>query len=47
MRKGGNGAYRTELPNVVKDGRGEDVLSHNVSADGYYKGRKVRMNKEQ
>lgn len=28
--------------NVVQDGQtGEDVLSHHVSADGYYKGKQV------
>ena len=41
LRKGGNGAYRTEFPNVVTDARGEYTLPHHISKDGYYKGKKV------
>jgi large subunit ribosomal protein L32 len=45
-RRGGNGAYRTTLANVVvnKDS-GEYQLPHHISIDGYYNGKKVIKNK--
>ncbi|MDR0423529.1 MAG: 50S ribosomal protein L32 [Rickettsiales bacterium] len=46
MRKGGNGALSIKLPNVMIDkDTGEYKLSHHISLDGYYNGRKV-INKE-
>lgn len=42
MRRGSNGAYSANLPNVVVDATtGEYKLSHHISVDGYYNGRKV------
>ena len=42
MRKGGNGALRVEMPNVMIDkDTGEYKLSHHISLDGYYNGKKV------
>jgi large subunit ribosomal protein L32 len=42
MRRGSNGSYRVNLPNVVVDATtGEYKLSHHISVDGYYNGRKV------
>jgi large subunit ribosomal protein L32 len=42
MRRGGNGSYKVNLPNVVIDATtGEYKLSHHISVDGYYNGRKV------
>ena len=47
MRKGGNGTYKTKLPNVMIDkDTGEYKLSHHISLDGYYKGRKVLKDKK-
>ncbi|MDR2526658.1 MAG: 50S ribosomal protein L32 [Rickettsiales bacterium] len=46
MRKGGNGALRVKLPNVMIDkDTGEYKLSHHVSLDGYYNGKKVIKDK--
>jgi large subunit ribosomal protein L32 len=46
MRKGGNGAKSVKLPNVMIDkDTGEYKLSHHVSLDGYYNGKKVKKNK--
>lgn len=42
MRRGSNGSYSVNLPNVVVDATtGEYKLSHHISIDGYYKGKKV------
>ncbi|MDR1494889.1 MAG: 50S ribosomal protein L32 [Rickettsiales bacterium] len=42
MRRGGNGTYRLEVPNVVANKTtGEYQLPHHISLDGYYNGRKV------
>lgn len=42
QRRGGNGTFKLKLPNVVMDETtGEYKLSHHVSLDGHYKGRKV------
>lgn len=48
MRRGSNGSYSLKIPNVVVDETtGEFKLSHHVSVDGYYKGRKVIKDKKQ
>ena len=51
MRRGGNGAYRLEFPNVLVDKTtGEYKLAHHISIDGYYDGKKVveeKKNKEE
>lgn len=42
MRRGSNGSYSVNLPNVVVDATtGEYKLSHHISVDGHYNGRKV------
>lgn len=42
MRRGGNGTYKVELPNVMIDkDTGEYKLSHHISKDGYYNGQQV------
>lgn len=42
MRRGSNGSYVAGLPNVLVDPTtGEYKLSHHISLDGYYNGRKV------
>jgi large subunit ribosomal protein L32 len=47
MRKGGNGAYKTTLPNVVIDKTtGEYKLPHHISLDGYYNGKKIIADKK-
>jgi len=46
MRRGSNGSYEANFPNVVTDETsGELKLSHHISLDGYYKGRKVIADK--
>ncbi|HSQ98156.1 MAG TPA: 50S ribosomal protein L32 [Rickettsiales bacterium] len=46
LRRGGNGTYRTDLPNVMIDkDTGEFKLSHHISLDGYYNGKKVLKEK--
>jgi large subunit ribosomal protein L32 len=46
MRRGGNGAYKIKIPNVVANSEtGEYQLQHHVSLDGYYRGRKVIADK--
>lgn len=46
MRRGSNGSYALEFANVVTDETsGEFKLSHHISSDGYYKGRKVVKDK--
>lgn len=46
LRRGGNGAYKTTMPNVVIDKTtGEYKLPHHISLDGYYKGKKVVADK--
>jgi large subunit ribosomal protein L32 len=47
MRRGGNGGYRVEMPNVVIDKTtGEYKLPHHISLDGYYNGKKVIADKK-
>lgn len=47
MRRGSNGSLDANFPNVVTDkNSGEFKLSHHISADGYYKGRKVIADKQ-
>lgn len=47
MRRGSNGSLDANFPNVVADKTtGEFKLSHHISADGYYKGRKVVADKK-
>ena len=42
MRRGSNGSYSVNLPNVITDATtGEYKLSHHISADGFYNGRQV------
>lgn len=42
MRRGSNGSYSVNLPNVTVDATtGEYKLSHHISVDGYYRGREV------
>ena len=46
LRRGGNGIYSVELPNVIIDkDTGEYKLSHHISLDGYYNGKKVLKEK--
>lgn len=46
MRMGGNGSYKVKLPNVMVDkDTGEYKLSHHISLDGYYNGKKVLKEK--
>jgi large subunit ribosomal protein L32 len=46
MRKGSNGSYKLDIANVVTDETtGAFKLSHHISSDGYYKGRKVIKDK--
>jgi large subunit ribosomal protein L32 len=47
MRRGSNGSFKADFPNVVTDETsGEFKLSHHISPDGYYKGRKVIADKK-
>ncbi len=47
MRRGSNGTFDANFPNVVTDKTtGEYKLSHHISSDGYYKGRKVIADKK-
>ncbi|MDD2840055.1 MAG: 50S ribosomal protein L32 [Rickettsiales bacterium] len=46
LRRGGNGTYKVDLPNVMIDkDTGEFKLSHHISVDGYYNGKKVLKEK--
>ena len=46
LRRAGNGTYSVELPNVMIDkDTGEYKLSHHISLDGYYNGKKVLKEK--
>lgn len=46
MRRGSNGTYSLNIPNItVDETTGEYKLSHHISIDGYYKGRKVIKDK--
>jgi large subunit ribosomal protein L32 len=46
MRRGSNGTFKADFPNVVADKTtGEFKISHHISSDGYYKGRRVVMKK--
>lgn len=46
LRRGGNGTYSVELPNVMIDkDTGEYKLSHHISLDGYYNAKKVLKEK--
>ena len=41
-RRGGNGTYKLDIPNVVVDkDTGKYKLPHHISIDGMYNGRKV------
>jgi large subunit ribosomal protein L32 len=47
MRRGSNGSLDANFPNVVADKTtGEFKLSHHISSDGFYKGRKVVADKK-
>lgn len=47
MRKGSNGSFDANFPNVVTDKlTGEFKLSHHISSDGSYKGRQVISKKK-
>lgn len=47
MRRGGNGTYKTTMPNVVINKEtGEYQLPHHISKDGHYNGRKVIADKK-
>ncbi len=47
MRRGSNGSYDADFSNVIENKTsGEFQLSHHISADGYYKGRKVLADKK-
>ncbi len=47
MRRGSNGSFDANFPNVISDKTtGEAKLSHHISSDGYYKGRKVIADKQ-
>ncbi len=47
MRRGSNGSYKADLPNVLTDKTtGELKLGHHISLDGYYNGRKVLATKK-
>jgi len=46
MRRASNGSYKLNLPNVTtNETTGEYTLSHHISSDGYYKGRKIIKDK--
>ena len=46
LRRGGNGTYKADLPNVMIDkDTGEFKLSHHISLDGYYNRKKVLKEK--
>ena len=46
MRRASNGSYSLKIPNIATDETtGEYKLSHHISVDGYYKGRKVISDK--
>lgn len=45
MRRGSNGTYSYNFPNVGVDSEGNHALSHQVSPEGFYKGRKVVADK--
>jgi large subunit ribosomal protein L32 len=47
MRRGSNGSLRADFPNVLENKTtGEFTLSHHISADGYYKGKKIIADKK-
>ena len=41
MRRGSNGSYKLNIPNVITDENGDFTLPHHVSSKGNYNGRKV------
>ncbi len=41
MRRGSNGSFEANFPNVATDESGNYKLSHHISSDGTYKGRKI------
>lgn len=46
-RRASNGSYDANLPNISVDKTsGELKLSHHISLDGYYNGRKVIADKQ-
>ena len=47
LRRGGNGAYKMKLSNVViNKTTGEYQLPHQISLDGYYNGKKIIQDKK-
>ena len=47
MRRGSNGSFDPNFPNVLVDKTtGEFKLSHHISIEGYYNGRKVVADKK-
>ncbi len=47
MRRGSNGTFDAGFPNVLVDKTtGAYKLGHHISADGYYKGRKIIADKK-
>ena len=47
MRRGSNGSFADDFPNVIVDKTsGEYKLSHHISSEGDYKGRKVGADKK-
>ncbi|MCE2687130.1 MAG: 50S ribosomal protein L32 [Rickettsiales bacterium] len=46
MRRGSNGSYSFNIPNIVVDKEtGEYRLSHHISSDGTYNGKKIIADK--
>ena len=47
MRRNNNGSLDANFPNVTTDkNTGEFKLSHHISSDGFYKGRKIIADKK-
>lgn len=47
MRRGSNGSFDANFQNVISDKTtGEPTLSHHITSDGYYKGKKVIADKK-
>jgi large subunit ribosomal protein L32 len=46
MRRGSNGSFDANFPNVITDKNGDFGLSHHISADGTYKGRQIIAKKQ-
>ena len=46
MRRGSNGSYSFNIPNIVVDKEtGEYRLAHHISSDGTYNGKKIIADK--